>query len=618
MAAAQAGVKPRVSVITIFYNAEAHFREAIESVLTQGFADFELLLVDDGSTDSSTQIARDYEARDDRVRYLGHPGHVNRGMSATRNLGLSEARGELIAFIDADDRWRANKLVEQVELMDRMPDVDAVGGSVNYWASETGGPDRVIPTAHVRNRPILPGEATLALYPLGKADAPSMSDLMFRREAIRKVGGFEETFRGAYEDQAFLAKFYLGSTLYITDQLWSDYRLHENSCMAQVGRSERYHDARRAFLEWFEEYLEGTRYWSDPRYRRAIERALRPYRSRTRRLADAVRSVPLAVAAVRGARSAYRRLRPLIAPGPAILMYHRIADEEFDPWALAVSPANFEEQLDWIARNRTPLPLDEFAELHRQGKLPRNAIAVTFDDGYACSARAAAPLLARFGVPATIFISPDLIRRGEEFWWDQLERIVLSHKADSLRVDGSDVTLGPRDESDVDWPAETPPRTPRQHAYKRIWSKLYGGAPPKIEGAISDLRKQAGISKKARDTHRPMTADEIRAMPSLISFGSHALSHPSLPLLPPDEQAREIEGSVGDCEKITGHRPRTFAYPYGDHSPSLEPMVENAGFACACRADGWFVTRKSNRFALPRIFVGNSGASQLALRLGRP
>ena len=113
-------MSPRVSVITIFYNAAEFLGEAIESVLAQDYRDFELLLVDDGSTDAGSAIARSYsERQSERIRYLHHPGRENWGMSASRNLGIREARGEIIAFIDADDRWRSNKLGEQITIFDR-------------------------------------------------------------------------------------------------------------------------------------------------------------------------------------------------------------------------------------------------------------------------------------------------------------------------------------------------------------------------------------------------------------------------------------------------------------------------------------------------------------------
>jgi peptidoglycan/xylan/chitin deacetylase (PgdA/CDA1 family)/glycosyltransferase involved in cell wall biosynthesis len=587
-------------------------------VLAQDFGDFELLLIDDGSTDSSTAIARRYETSDPRIRYFEHPGHANRGMSATRNLGLSMARGEFVAFIDADDRWRKSKLAEQVELLDRLPGVDAIGGAVNYWKSHSGGEDRIIPTGHVRGRPIPPGEATLALYPLGKADAPSMSDLMLRRESIARVGGFEEKFENAYEDQAFLAKLYLNSTLYFTDAIWSDYRLHDRSCMAQVKRHGSYHDARRAFLMWFENYVDLSTHRDDEQLRRALKRALRPYQGVRARFSDIARSIPFAVPVVRAVRGSIRRLRPMIAPGPAILMYHRIAEERFDPWSLAVSPANFDDQLQWISRNRTPLPLDEFVELNREGKLPRNAIAVTFDDGYACNFQTALPSLQRFGIPATIFISPDLIDRGDEFWWDDLERIVLAHDGETLRIDSLEVALGERHDLDSEWPAGAPARTPRQQAYQRIWSLLYDKTPLDTRDALNQLREQAGVPAHPRDSHRPLTAAEIAAMPDIVAFGSHALSHPSLPQLPAGEQEREISDSVSRCQALTGERPRTFAYPYGDYDPALEQLVERAGFLCACLAEGLFVRRDANAFALPRVFVGDWDSARLARQLGRP
>ena len=166
--------------------------------------DFELILVDDGSTDSSSRLAQRHAANDPkRIRYLEHQGHQNLGMSATRNLGLGQARGEYVAFIDADDRWAPTKLREQVEILDANPEVDAVCGTVNYWSSWQSGEDRLQPTGHLQGRPIAPPDAALALYPLGTAAPPCPSDLMLRRSIIEKVRGFESAFTGhlqAYEE----------------------------------------------------------------------------------------------------------------------------------------------------------------------------------------------------------------------------------------------------------------------------------------------------------------------------------------------------------------------------------------------------------------------------------
>lgn len=287
---------PRVSVICAFLNAGSFLDEAVRSVLAQDYGDFELLLIDDGSTDASTRTAREHEAREPgRVRYFEHPGHVNRGTTVSRNVGVREARGEILAFIDADDRWRPSKLGEQVEILDRFPSVEAVCGAVNFWASHEGGDDRVIPTGHAFNRPVTPPEALLKVYPLGKADPPCPSDLLIRRPVVERIGGFEEAFTGPlqlYEDQAFLAKLFLEGTIFFSDRIWLDYRLHDQSCTARVVREGLGPEVRGYCLEWFATYLAGTPHWHNPSIRWALLRALRPYRhphiSRVGRIAKAM------------------------------------------------------------------------------------------------------------------------------------------------------------------------------------------------------------------------------------------------------------------------------------------------------------------------------------------
>ena len=319
------------------------------------------------------------------------------------------------------------------------------------------------------------------------------------------------------------------------------------------------------------------------------------------------------------AAAVYRRARGAIPrrPRPTILMYHRVADESFDPWGLAVSPAHFREQLVWLTRNRTLFPLVEFAERHVQRSLPKDAAALTFDDGYACSAEIAAPLLEEFRAPATIFIPADLIERGGPFWWDELQQVVLSHDGDSLAIDGQPVPLGPKQPDDHRWKPGAPPRTPRQAAFRRIWTALRDRSAQDLAMAMAGLRRQCS-SPETGDLPRPMSPAQVRSTASeRVAFGSHALTHPWLTSLEPAEQAREIGQSAARCEALVGSAPATFAYPYGNFDARSEGLVEKAGFVCACATIPSAVRPSDSVFALPRMQVCNWPAKALSRALAR-
>ncbi|MGE0813397.1 MAG: glycosyltransferase [Vicinamibacterales bacterium] len=299
-AAPGAAAPPLVSVVTIFKDAERFLALAVESVLLQSYDRWELLLVDDGSTDGSTALARRFaEEYPGRIRYLEHDDHGWRGMSATRNLGIRHARGELLAFLDADDVWLPEKLERQVALLTGTPDAAMVFGAAEYWHGATGRPeDRArdhVPSQGVAvDRAYGPRTLTTLLYPLGTGTAPCPSDLLVRKSAIERVGGFEEHFRGErqlYEDQGFLAKIYLAGTTFISSERWTRYRIHPESCVAQVTASGQYRAVRDYFLAWFERYL-AAQGITDA----ALERALR-----TARDGDAAAPAPAEGAGAAGA-----------------------------------------------------------------------------------------------------------------------------------------------------------------------------------------------------------------------------------------------------------------------------------------------------------------------------
>ncbi|MDE2561261.1 MAG: glycosyltransferase family 2 protein [Sphingomonadales bacterium] len=247
---------PRVSVVCIFFNEERFLEEAVASVLAQDFTDFELLLVDDGSTDGSTAIAREMAAgRGERIRYLEHPGHANRGMSAARNLGIAHARGEYLAFIDADDVWLPHKLSGQLAILEAHPEAGAVSGGLLYWRSWDGGRDETVPVGRRRDCLIEPPEGVLTLYPLGVAPASGM-DVLVRSRVAAGIGGFEDCFRGLYEDQAFFAKLYLTTAVYLSRHVWLRYRQHEGNSVSRAHDEGTYSKARRKFFIWLIDWVE--------------------------------------------------------------------------------------------------------------------------------------------------------------------------------------------------------------------------------------------------------------------------------------------------------------------------------------------------------------------------
>ena len=126
---------PKVSVVIPMYNREAYVRDAIDSIINQSFTDFELLVIDDGSTDGSCEAVRSYD--DDRIRLIRNEGNL--GIAATRNAALGFARGGYLAFLDSDDIARPDRLARQTAFLDAHPGHDAIGAWV-AWMDGDGRP----------------------------------------------------------------------------------------------------------------------------------------------------------------------------------------------------------------------------------------------------------------------------------------------------------------------------------------------------------------------------------------------------------------------------------------------------------------------------------------------
>ena len=270
-------IQGMVSIVVPFYNSERFMRETVDSVLAQTFQNWELLLIDDGSEDGSSQIAREYAARyPNKIRCYDHPGHANLSAARTRNVGAGLARGEFLAFLDSDDVWLPNKLADQLELLRKSPNAGLVFSPSVYWYDWDGEA-----SASVRNQIPDVGPAGLIeepeilliqSYPIGRWSAPCPSSFLLRRSAFEKVGGFPEEFKRLFEDVAFLSKLYLSKTPILISELVTDYyRCHQGSVWRQIKGTKEEENDTAFYFRWLRNYLReiGCR---DPRVWTAVHR----------------------------------------------------------------------------------------------------------------------------------------------------------------------------------------------------------------------------------------------------------------------------------------------------------------------------------------------------------
>ena len=278
---------PAVSAIIIFLDEERFLAEAIESVHAQTFTDWELILVDDGSSDGSTDIAQARAAADpDRVRYVTHPDGENRGMSASRNRGVECSTGRMVAFLDADDVWLPHKLSRQIDDLTAHPEAVMTFGPLLRWLRWAGEADaadhedlmgvgRKKRGRHsLANRVVAPPD----LVPLMLRDDYFIpGGVLVERDVLTATGGFVDVFAGMYEDAVAMMKICLANPVYISDDVSYLYRMHPDSCTQVNSSQDDINAARQRYLEWAKRHLAENGI-DDREVRSALNRAQRPLR----------------------------------------------------------------------------------------------------------------------------------------------------------------------------------------------------------------------------------------------------------------------------------------------------------------------------------------------------
>lgn len=320
--------------------------------------------------------------------------------------------------------------------------------------------------------------------------------------------------------------------------------------------------------------------------------------------------------------------------GATILLYHRVAEAESDPQLLCVTPARFAEHLEALRQEYYPLSLGALVAGLREGVVPANVVVVTFDDGYADNFTHALPLLKRYDVGATMFVASDYLSGAREFWWDDLEQMLLSPATMPgrwrLNVAGEAFVFeagGTCDEYRVEaavhrgWSvARADDPTPAHRAYRELFARLRPLRDKERRGVLEELSLILGRRCAIRPTHRPLTAGELidLANSELIEIGGHTETHPVLSQLSVEAQAQEIRGCRATLEGLVGRSLHAFSYPFGtrhDYTPATTELVRNAGFRYACSNFPGMVSAGSDCFQLPRMLVRGWDGDTLLKRL---
>lgn len=296
---------PLVSVVIPFFNGARFLPEAVESVFAQTYANWELLLVDDGSSDQSPAMAKGYvSAHPDKVRYVEHPGHANRGASTSRNLGAQLAKGECVAFLDADDVWLPDKLKLQVDTLKCHPEAGWTFGRGHWWYSWAGAAaprEDFVPVSWLPTDDVIPYNRLIATFLRDEDTVPASFSIMVRKQVIdRLAGGSEDGWRSVYDDQVAFAKLALASPVIVQDAVLYQYRQHDDSrCSATLAAGD-YYTVRLQFLLWLRDYLPRNG-GNDPEVMSELDAQFGPAYVAAGRLEDAVPYLRAAIGAGRQA-----------------------------------------------------------------------------------------------------------------------------------------------------------------------------------------------------------------------------------------------------------------------------------------------------------------------------
>ena len=324
-----------------------------------------------------------------------------------------------------------------------------------------------------------------------------------------------------------------------------------------------------------------------------------------------------------------QRIKDIFNPRVMVLMYHRIADEDIDPWQLAVSRENFKQHLELLQQQNLVMPLHQIFDRLKENNLARQCVALTFDDGYADNYSNARPLLEKYDIPATFFITSGNIDSGNEFWWDELAKLILlsPHLPPifSMEVNGHSIFFELGEEASLSKNLMErhkhisfgQPGTLRSSLYYKLWEHIGTMCFEEQRRIIEKIRNWIGVLEDPRPEFLCLTTGQIRELAgsSLFNVGGHSVSHPALPCHDKEKQLEEILGNKVFLENHAGKKIDLFAYPSGKYNTSTIEVLKELDFRAGFTTQAKTTKNYASPFTIGRFGVNNWTGDQLEKKL---
>ncbi len=314
-------------------------------------------------------------------------------------------------------------------------------------------------------------------------------------------------------------------------------------------------------------------------------------------------------------------------------MYHHIADLQSDVWDIAVSPSNFEQHLEVLNQQKNVVSLYEMIDILQTNTLKHDAIAISFDDGYLDNYTTAVPLLKKYDLPATFFITSKQPGHSDFFWWDELEYIflfaenlpgyfemIIDSKTIKATLDNETLLSPALQAKHEKWNAcEELPPTKRGELFYKVWEVLKPLSTSQQSQYLSKIKTWSNATMPAESLYKVMSTDQVLAVAndSLFSIGAHTQTHIALGFHDYDTQKNEIEGNRNYLKTVTEKNIDLLAYPYGNYNTATQDICSECGLKAAFTTESLHIATLTQPYRLGRFKVENDNGKIFKRKLNQ-